>query len=171
MTQFMQLISRSALQTCKQKGWAALESGISWPVPVFYEGKPVQLGYFLYWSQLRGRQQVIHEPFAQIMVSYPDGQVQAHHTLQTHTPILELGTFPYPEIAHLSGEERRKLWSDLFEGYPGVIAAYAGWPAAASPDELQSFRQNLALCIPSYLIANYHGLNPAFFAWLESLAR
>lgn len=166
----MQQISRSVLRHCREHGLAALESGISWPVPTMNDGR-VQLVYLLYWSQLQGRQQIIHEPFARVTAAYPEGTVVAHHPLQVASPPRELGHFPYPTISRFSPEERRAIWNELLDAYPGAIAAYAGWPASSTDEELCRFAEIQTLSIPPYLRETYHALNPHFFEWLGKVTK
>lgn len=145
-----------------------MESGISFPVPVVVGGQ-VKLKYLLYWSQLSGEQQIIHEPFARISVSYPQGLVEEHNPIPTQVPAREIGLFPYPEIADHSPQERRKLWSELNDLYPGVIAAYADLPTQSSKEAVARFAEIYSVVIPPYLKEAYQELNPKFFAWLTGV--
>jgi hypothetical protein len=169
-TKMIHGIGLKVLQHCRAQNWATLESGISWPIPTIISGQ-VKLNYVLYRSQVQGREQVIYEPFAQVVVAYPQGDVESHRALPTPSPLKELGRFPYPEIARFSTEERKALWDEMFDAYPAALAAFAGWAAGADAKDLKRFAEIMRVVIPPYMKEVYRSLNPQFFVWLEKLAR
>lgn len=161
-----QSLGRQTLATCRERGWAVLETGISRPVPELRSGR-VLLWYLLYRSQVRPPYQMIYEPFARIAVDYATGQLLEHQDLATSNPPKTLGRYPHAAAANIPSDRWQAVWDELFGLYPDVIAAYAGQPAAGQREKVARFSELWELTVPPFMRTFYRALNPSFFEWLE----
>jgi hypothetical protein len=119
----IQQLGRQTLDTCRKNGWAALETGISRPVPEVKEG------------QVRPPHQMLYEPFARLAVDYATGQIVERQVLPTSTPPQVLGRYPHAAAAKLPPDQWQATWDELFKLYPEITAANAagrlGAPSAS----------------------------------------
>jgi hypothetical protein len=161
-------IGEVALDVCYRNEWAGMGTAFSWPVPVV-ENQKVYLHYLMFTTQISGGKLSYYPAFGRVRVSYPDGAVIGKQDLPAVKDAPAVGQYPYPEIAHLGKGEKSALWDALAEAYPGAIAAFAGWPAGSSPDDLKAFAQMLRMAVPSFYASAYYELNPQFFAWVGTL--
>lgn len=159
-------LSQQLIRTCRQRGWAVLDTGVSRPVPVIVNGQ-VHLRFLLYRSQIKPPYQWLYQPFMQIDVGYEAGEILEHHSLPTSNPPQVLGRYPHAEAAHVPADEWAKVWDELFALYPIVIAAFGKSILAEQRDALARFAALLDLTTPPYLKSAYRALNPAFFEWLD----
>lgn len=162
----MQQLGRQTLNTCRTRGWATLETGISCPVPEVVEGK-VRLWYLLYRSQVRPPYQTLYEPLARVAVDYTTGQILEYQELPTSTPPKVLGRYPHAAAAGVPSDRWQAVWDELFGLYPDVIAAFAGHPAVGQRAKVARFAELFEVTAPPYFKASYRALNPTFFDWLE----
>lgn len=159
-------LGTQTLKTCRTRGWAALETGISRPVPQIADGQ-VHLWYLLYRSQVQPPFQMLYEPFARVAVDYPTGEIVAYQPLPTSNPIRVLGRYPHAAVIAVPRDQRKAIWDELFGLYPEVIDAFAG---RAKPGQLQQvarFGELFELTAPPYMKPYYEALNPVFFNWIE----
>jgi len=162
----IQQLGRQTLDTCRKNDWAALETGISRPVPEVKVGQ-VRLWYLLYRSQVRPPHQMLYEPFARLAVDYATGQIVERQELPTSTPPQVLGRYPHAAAAKLPPDQWQAVWDELFRLYPEVIDAFAGRAAPGQRGKVVRFAELFDLTVPPYLRSAYRALNPAFFDWLE----
>jgi len=161
----VQELGLQTLRACRARGWAALETAISRPVPELVEGQ-VRLAYLLYRSQLCLPHQTLYEPFGRVTVNYASGQIVEHRDLPTDEPPRLLGRYPHAAAAAIPPEQWEAVWQELFGLYPAVIAAFTDQPALGQRRQLARFAELLELTTPPFLQAHYQALNPAFFDWL-----
>jgi hypothetical protein len=161
----VQELGRRTLESCRSRGWAAMETGISRPVPEVAAGR-VRLWYLLYRSQVKPPHQMLYEPFARVVVDYASGDIVEHQELTTATPPRLMGRYPHAAAAHVPREQWQAVWDELFGLYPDVIAAFSGQPAPGQRDKVLRFAELLDLTTPPFLLPSYRALNPAFFDWL-----
>jgi len=161
----VQELGRHALNTCRARGFAALETGISRPVPEA-TGGGVRLWYFLYRTQVKPPHQMLYEPFARVAVDPASGEVLEHQRLETATPPRLLGRYPHAAAAQVPREQWRALWDELFGLYPDVIAAFSGAAEPGQREKVRRLAELLDLTTPPFLASSYRSLNPAFFDWL-----
>lgn len=159
-------LSQQIIQTCRQRNWAAFDSGLSRPVPVIVTGQ-THLRFLLYRSQVKPPHQWLYEPFMQLEVDYETGEIVEHHSLPTSNPPQVLGRYPHAEAARVPSGDWAKVWDELFALYPLVIAAYEALASAERRDQIKRFADLLDLTTPPYLKGAYQALNPAFFEWLS----
>ena len=162
-------LGEQVLDECRQRGWAALETGISRPVPQIMDGQ-VRLGYLLYRSQVQPPYQLIHEPFARVMVDYVSGEIAGYQPLPTSDPARTLGRYPHAAAAALPRAQWQGVWDELFQLYPDVIEAYAGHARPGQRQQVARFRELLDLTTPPFLRTYYRALNAAFFDWMQQAA-
>lgn len=161
-------IGEAALDTCYRQGWSGMGTAFSWPVPVI-ENQRLYLHYLMYTTRLEGPRLAYYPPFGRVRVSYPDGTVIGKQDIVVAENAPAVGYYPYPEIAHLGKGEKSALWDALADAYPGAIAAFAGWPSGAVPEDLKEFGRMLRMAVPSFYASAYHELNPQFFAWANTI--
>lgn len=161
----IQQLGAKTLETCRQRGWAKLETGISRPVPEIEDGK-VRLWYLLYRSQVRPPYQMLYEPFARVAVDYQTGEIVAHEPLPTAEPPRRLGRYPHAAAARVPSDQWQRVWDELFGLYPAIIEAFAGQARPGQREKVARFAELFELTMPPYFKSYYQSLNPAFFQWL-----
>jgi hypothetical protein len=159
-------LGRQTVETCRARGWAGLETGISRPVPEVVEGQ-VRLWYLLYRSQVRPPYQMLYEPTAAVAVNYATGQILEHRELPASTPPKALGRYPHAAAVSIPPDRWQATWDELFGLYPDVITAFAGQSAAGQREKVARFAELWELTAPPFMKGHYQELNPAFFEWLE----
>lgn len=159
-------LGTQTLETCRSRGWAGIETGISRPVPEVVAGQ-MRLWYLLYRSQVRPPSQMLYEPTAAVAVDYASGQIVERRELPAATPPKVLGRYPHAAAAAIPRERWQATWDELFGLYPDVIAAFAGRPAAGQREQVARFAELWKLTAPPFMQAHYEALNPAFFEWLR----
>ena len=157
-------LGNDTLDASRARGWAALETGISRPVPKVTIGT-VNLTFLLYRSQVRPPYQMLYEPIGKVTVDFVTGNVVEHTTLPTDHPPRVLGRYTHAAAAHIPREEWSKVWDDLFALYPSIIGMFAG-QLANDPLQRASFRALFDLTTPPFMRPYYVALNPQFFDWL-----
>lgn len=162
----IQTLSRQTLATCREQGWAALETGISRPIPILIGGS-TQLWFLLYRSQVRPPYQMYYEPFARVAVDYNTGKLLERQTLETSDPPNALGRYPHAAAASIPHDRWQAVWDELFDLYPDIIAAYAGQSAAGQKAKVERFSELWQLTMPPFMEKYYHAMNPGFFKWLQ----
>jgi len=161
----IQDLGRSTIESCRSHGWAALETGISRPVPEVLGGV-VRLWYLLYRSQVRPPYQVLYEPFARVAVDYATGKIVEHQELTTSTPPRALGRYPHAAAAKVPPAQWPSVWDELFDLYPHLIDAFVGMPIPGLRDKVLRWIDLFDLTTPPFMKTHYRSLNPAFFDWL-----
>lgn len=162
-------LGEQVLDRCRKQGWAALETGISRPVPQIVDSQ-VHLGYLLYRSQVQPPYQRLYEPFARVIVDYANGEIVDYQPLPTSDPIRALGRYPHAAAAAVPRDQWQNVWDELFQLYPDVIAAYAGHARPGQRQQVARFRELLDLTTPPFMSSHYRSLNPAFFDWIQQAA-
>ena len=162
----IQQIGQQTLISCRERGWAALETAISRPVPEIANGQ-VRLWYLLYRSQVRLPHQMLYEPFAQIAVDHGTGQIVEHCDIPTSVPPKLLGRYPHAAAASIPSDQWRAIWDELFRLYPQVLYAFGGHSEPGQRAKIGRFAELFALTCPPYLREAYCALNPAIFDWLD----
>lgn len=162
-------LGEQVLAQCRKQGWAVLETGISRPVPRIVNGQ-VQLGYLLYRSQVQPPYQMLYEPFGRVAVDFVTGKIIDYQPLPTSVPAKALGRYPHAVAAALPRDQWQDVWDELFQLYPDVIDAYAGYAKPSQRQQVARFRELFALTMPPYLGAYYRALNPLFFDWMQQAA-
>lgn len=162
----VQDLGRQTLKTCRARGWAKLETGISQPVPEIAGGQ-VRLWYLLHRSQIKLPHQLFYEPFARVAVDYASGEIVEHQLLPTSTPVQVLGRYPHAAAAAVPHDQWQGVWDELFALYPEVIDAFAGRARPGQRQQVERFGELFKLTNPPYLAPYYRALNPLFFDWIE----
>ena len=162
----IQQMGQQTLNTCRERGWAALETAISRPVPKITNGQ-VRLWYLLYRSQVRLPHQMLYEPFARIAVNYDTGQIVEHCDIPTSVPPKLMGRYPHAAAASIPSDQWRAIWDELFRLYPQVLDAFCRHSEPGQRDKTVRFAELFALTCPPYLREAYYALNPVFFDWLD----
>jgi hypothetical protein len=162
----IQDMGQKTLSVCRQRGWAALETGITRPVPVVVESN-LQLSYLLYQSRIQPPYQLISEPFARVNIDYATGDIVEYHGLPVSDPPRILGRYPHAEAARIPHAEWQQIWNELFDLYPHMINAFAGRAAAGWREKAERFAQLFELTTPPFLMSAYRDMNPSFFDWLD----
>jgi hypothetical protein len=157
-------LGNATLEASRVRGWAALETGISRPVPKITDGV-VRLGYLLYRSQARPPYQMLFEPTGTVTVDFATGSVVEFASLPTDHPPRVLGRYPHAAAAQIPREQWSKVWDDLFALYPLTIGMFAG-QLADEPTQRARFRALFDLTTPPFMYSYYVALNPGFFDWL-----
>ena len=160
-------LRKDTLTKCRDRGLAALETGISWPVPKMVGGK-IQLNFFLYWSQLEpeGKGQIDHEPFRTVTIDYETGEILEIESLPTESPAKEVGRFPTVVMAGYTPDERRSLWKEFDDLYPSVIEAFL-LQKQSNPSAINKFIHLSEIILDDFFLSYYKNLNPDFFLWLD----
>ncbi len=159
-------LGEQILDECRQQGRAALETGISRPVPQIVDGR-VHLAYLLYRSQVQPPYQKLYEPFARVVVDYPSGEIVDYQPLPTSDPVKVLGRYPHAAAAALPRVQWQGAWEELYQLYPDVIDAFAGHAKPGQRQQAARFRELFDLTMPPFLGAYYRAINPTFFDWLQ----
>jgi hypothetical protein len=159
-------LGTETLNACRARGWAALETGISRPVPQVADGQ-VRLWFLLYRSQVQPPFQMLYEPFARVAVDYATGDIVDHQPLPTSDPIRVLGRYPHAAAAVLPRDQWPAVWDELFGLYPEVIGAFAGHDKPGQQQQVARFAELFELTAPPYMKPYYEALNPVFFNWIE----
>ena len=154
------------LKSCRKRGWAAFETGISRPVPQKADSQ-MHLWYLLYRSRVQLPYQLLYEPFARVAVGYSTGDITAYEPLPTADPIKVLGRYPHAAMASPSREQQQATWDELFNLYPAVIDAFAGNAKVGQREKVARFGALFDLTMPPYMGAYYRALNPTFFDWMQ----
>lgn len=160
-------LRKNTLEKCRDRGLAALETGISWPVPKIVGGK-IQLKFFFYWSQLEpeGKGQIDHEPFRTVTIDYETGEILEIESLLTEASAKEIGRFPTPTMAGYTRDERRSLWKEFDDLYPSVIEEFS-LGKQTNPSVIKKFIQLSDITLNDFFLPYYKNLNPDFFLWLD----
>jgi len=154
---------RQVLMACRERHWAALETGISRPVPEARDGQ-INLWYLLYRSLVCPPKQILYEPYARLRVAYETGEIVERNDLPVSDPPRVAGYYPHAEVEALSREMYDALWHEYYTRYPAIIVGFTGGDVA--PSDVERFQALRNLLESPHLKSWYEALNPAFFEWL-----